>query len=71
MITRIIGIDFGTSTSIVKVFNNGGGDNIYTLNVGNGMQEIPTLIFKRKSDEALFVADEALSQLNQGTEGTV
>lgn len=71
MITRIIGIDFGTSSSVVKIYNNGGGDSIYTLNVGNGMQEIPTLIFRRKSDGVLFVADEALSQLNQEIEGTI
>lgn len=71
MITRIIGIDFGTSTSIVKVFNEGGGDNVYTLSIKDGMQEIPTLIFKRAEDGKLFIADEALSQLNQETEGTV
>lgn len=71
MITRIIGIDFGTSTSVVKVFNDGGGDNVYTLNVENGMQEIPTLIFKREEDGKLFIADKALSQLEQSTKGTV
>lgn len=71
MTTRIIGIDFGTSSSVVKVYNNGAGNSIYTLNVGNGMQEIPTLIFKRKSDGELFVADEALSQINQEVEGTI
>lgn len=69
MITRIIGIDFGTSTSVVKIYNNGGGDSVYTLSVGNGMQEIPTIIFRRASDGMLFIADEALMQINQGTEG--
>lgn len=69
MITRIIGIDFGTSTSVVKIYNSGASDSIYTLTVGNGMQEIPTIVFKRASDGALFIADEALSQLNQGIEG--
>lgn len=69
MITRIIGIDFGTSTSVVKIYNNGGGDSVYTLSVGNGMQEIPTIVFKRASDSMLFIADEALMQINQGTEG--
>ena len=71
MITRIIGIDFGTSTSVVKVFNDGDTDTIYTLSVGNGMQEIPTLIFERKVDGKLFIADKALSQLIQATEGTI
>lgn len=73
MITRIIGIDFGTSSTVVKVFNNGAeaSNSVYTLSVGNGMQEIPTIIFERKIDGALFVADEALSQLNQAVEGTI
>ena len=69
MVTRIIGIDYGTSTSVVKVFNNGGGDNIFTLNVSNGIQEIPTIIFLRKEEGQVFIADEALNQIAHSIEG--
>lgn len=69
MCTRIIGIDFGTSTTVVKIYNSGQNDNIFTLTGSDGQEEIPTILFQRKSDGQLFVAAEAISQISQNVEG--
>jgi molecular chaperone DnaK (HSP70) len=68
----IIGIDFGTSATVVKVKNYAEGipESHCESLVVNGSHTIPTLIFER-NDSTLFFGQEAIREQNAGTEGVL
>jgi len=68
----IIGIDFGTSATVVKVKNYYSGMNqkeCQTMTF-NGNSSVPTLIFKDESGK-LFFGFEAENQINSGMKGVL
>lgn len=53
MATRIIGIDFGTSTTVVCVHNVRAGNRIVPLAI-NGQRFIPTVAFQSKESSRIY-----------------
>lgn len=67
MSTRIIGIDFGTSTTVVRIHNIGRENKIDTLLV-EGRSTIPTVAFKDESGH-LFYGYDAIAKINAKAKG--
>lgn len=67
--TRIIGIDFGTSSTVVKVHNVGSENRVVSLHV-NGYPLVPTIAFRQKENGEMYFGYDALQQINQRQEGT-
>jgi len=70
MATRIIGIDFGTSTTVVRVHNVGVGNRIVPLAI-NGQRTIPTIAFQTKDSTEMYYGYDALAKYDSNTEGTL
>ena len=70
MSTRIIGIDFGTSTTVVRVHNVGARNRIVPLTV-NGCRTIPPIAFQPKDSDELYYGYDAKAKIESMLEGKV
>lgn len=70
MATRIIGIDFGTSTTVVRVHNVGVENRVVPVSV-NGQRTIPTIAFKAKDSDEMYYGYDAQAKNDSNTEGTL
>ena len=68
MATRIIGIDLGTSTTVVRVHNVGAGNRIVPVTV-NGQRTIPTIVFKPTGSDEIYYGYDAKAKMDSGTDG--
>ena len=70
MVTRIIGIDFGTSTTVVRVHNVGAVNRIVPLAI-NGQRTIPTIAFEAKGSSEKYYGYDAQAKYDSNVEGTL
>ena len=70
MATRIIGIDFGTSTTVVRVHNIGAGNRVVPVTV-NGQRTIPTIAFRPKDSCDIYYGYDAQAKSDSNIEGTL
>lgn len=70
MATRIIGIDLGTSTTVVRVHNVGAGNRIVPVTV-NGQRIIPTIAFKPTGSDEIYYGYDAMAKMDSGTDGVL
>lgn len=68
MSTRIIGIDFGTSTTVVRVHNIGTGNRIVPVTV-NGQRTIPTIAFRQNDSNEMYYGYDAQAKIDSNVEG--
>lgn len=70
MATRIIGIDFGTSTTVVRIHNVGAENRVVPLTV-NGQRTVPTIAFRQKEPDGIYYGYDARAKVDSNTEGTL
>lgn len=70
MATRIIGIDFGTSTTAVRVHNVGAENRVVPVAI-NGQRTIPTVAFQSKESSEMYYGYDALAKYDSNVEGTL
>lgn len=68
METRIIGIDYGTSTSVVRIHNIGKSNKIVNLAI-NGKTVVPTIAFESEESHQIYFGYDAEAKLNANTPG--
>ena len=70
MATRIIGIDFGTSTTVVRVHNVGAENRVVPVAI-NGQRTIPTIAFQPKDSNEMYYGYDAQAKSDSNVEGTL
>ena len=70
MATRIIGIDFGTSTTVVRVHNVGAGNRVVPVAI-NSQRTIPTIAFRPKDSNEMYYGYDAQAKNDSNVEGTL
>lgn len=70
MITRIIGIDLGTSTTVVRVHNVGVENRIVPVTV-NGQRTIPTIAFQPDGSTEIYYGYDAQAKRDSLSEGVL
>lgn len=68
MKTRIIGIDFGTSTTVVRVHNVGAENRVVPVAI-NGQRTIPTIAFCPKDSNEIYYGYDAQAKYDSNVEG--